>query len=393
MTKKIIRNYITLIFIMGFSQAFFFAIYQVFLVSRGMNLLQINIINAFFMASVFLLEIPTGSFADVFGRKKSVVWGCFILAISFLTYYLSGSFWLFILAEVIGAVGKTFLSGALEAWMVDSLKFHEFDGDIHDVFRKELRFREISVIGGSLIGGLIGDFNIALPWLFTSIGMMSAGFFVLVKFKEEYFIKQKFSLDFSPMVKIAKESVAYGVRHKGIFYIIAFEFLLMLSFQGFNMQWPFVFQNLGLRVSHLGMVFVGISLFSIIGGQLSKVFSQLIGKEKEALIISQVITFLGMILATSFVGIYPVLFWFLVHEGGRGMFKPLKQAYLNKRIEGNKRATILSFDSMVSKGGAFVGLLLSGYLAKEYSISLSWLVSGCILGVGILVFLKLKNGD
>jgi len=100
-----------------------------------------------------------------------------------------------------------------------------------------------------------------------------------------------------------------------------------------------------------------------------------------------------MICAASFVGLYPVLFWFLIHEGGRGMFKPLKQAYLNKRIESDKRATVLSFDSMISRGGAFVGLLLSGYLAENYSISLSWLTSGIILGVGIFIFLKLKNGD
>lgn len=393
MTKKIIRNYITLIFIMGFSQAFFFAIYQIFLVSRGMNLLQINIINAFFMASIFLLEIPTGSFADVFGRKKSVVWGCFILALSYFTYYLSGSFWLFILAEVIGALGKTFLSGALEAWMVDSLKYHEFDGDMNDVYRKEARFLGMAVISGSLIGGFIGDYSLALPWLCTSFGMILAGVFVSIKFKEEYFSKNKFSLDFSPMVKVAKESVAYGVRHKSIFYIIAFEFLLMLSFQGFNMQWPFVFQNLGLSISQLGMVFVGITSLSILGSQLSKVFAKMIGREKEALIASQVITFLGMILAASFTGLYPVMIWFLIHEGGRGMFKPLKQAYLNKRIESDKRATVLSFDSMISRGGAFVGLLLSGYLAENYSISLSWLVSGIILGVGILIFLRLKNGD
>jgi len=377
----------------GFSEAFFFAIYQIFLASRGMNLLQINIINAFFMASIFLLEIPTGSFADVFGRKKSVALGCFTLSASFLIYYFSQSFWIFILAEIIGALGNTFITGALEAWMVDSLKFHEFDGDIHDVFNKEMRWREFSVIGGSLIGGFIGDYNLALPWLFTSIGMMLSGVYVLVRFKEEYFAKQKRALSFAPMIKTAKESMAYGVRHKSVFYIIAFGLLMSLSFQGFNMQWPFVFQNLGLSVSQLGMLFVAISLFSILGSQLSKKFGKMIGKEKETLIVSQVITFLGMICAATFTGLYPVMLWFLIHEGGRGMFKPLKQAYLNKRIESDKRATVLSFDSMLSKAGAFAGLLLSGYLANSYSISLSWMVSSCILGGSILVFLRLKNGD
>ncbi len=34
----------------------------------------------FFMAGVLLFEVPTGAFADVFGRKKSIIWGFFVLA-------------------------------------------------------------------------------------------------------------------------------------------------------------------------------------------------------------------------------------------------------------------------------------------------------------------------
>jgi MFS family permease len=92
-------------------------------------------------------------------------------------------------------------------------------------------------------------------------------------------------------------------------------------------------------------------------------------------------------------GVFPVMFGFLAHEFGRGMFKPLAFAYLNRRIPSDKRATIMSFQSMIEKLGAFVGLLVSGYLAKKYSISLSWLVSGIVLALSVVVFLKLKNGE
>ncbi|PJA86752.1 MAG: MFS transporter, partial [Candidatus Moranbacteria bacterium CG_4_9_14_3_um_filter_42_9] len=75
------------------------------------------------------------------------------------------------------------------------------------------------------------------------------------------------------------------------------------------------------------------------------------------------------------------------------MVGPIKQAYLNQRIPSEQRATILSFDSMMGRGGAVLGLLGSGYLAERSGIPLTWLVSGCILAVGVAVFYKLGNGE
>jgi MFS family permease len=93
------------------------------------------------------------------------------------------------------------------------------------------------------------------------------------------------------------------------------------------------------------------------------------------------------------IGVVPVLSLFLLHEMGRGMLGPLKQAYLNNRIPSEQRATILSFDSMIGRSGAFLGLLGSGYLANRFGIPLTWFVSGCVLAIGVFIFFKLKNGE
>lgn len=394
MPQKVIKTYVTLSFLLSLALAFFFATYQVFLFSRGMDYLQMNIINMFFMAGVFFLEVPTGAFADVLGRKKSVVAGCFVLSFSFLVYFVSHSFWIFVLAEILGALGIAFISGALEAWAVDSLKYHNFDGSLEHVFKRESQFDQAGILIGSVIGSYVGNINIAYPWLMCSIGCFLAGIYAMFVLKESYFVKKKLELSFRPFVNVARDSVSYGIRHKAIFYLVGFTLIFNFTLQGFNMQWPFVFQdNYGFSVSGLGWLFAVTSLMIMLGSQFSTWFAGKVKHEKVSMIASQSVTAAGMILASTMFGLAPVMIGFVAHEFGRGLFKPLKFAYLNRRIPDEKRATIISFESMVTKLGAFAGLLVSGYLAKKYSISLSWLVSGIVLALSIIVFLKLKNGD
>ncbi len=394
MPQKIIKTYVTLSFVLSLAHAFFFATYQVFLFSRGMDYLQMNIINMFFMMSVFLLEVPTGAFADVLGRRKSVVLGCLALSLSFLVYFFSHSFWIFVLAEIIGALGFAFISGAMEAWAVDSLKFHNYDKNLEHVFRRESQFDQAGILLGSIIGGYVGNINIAYPWLMCSVGCFLVGIYAMFVLKESYFVKRKFELSFKPFADVARESISYGIRHKAIFYLVGFTLIFNLTLQGFNMQWPFVFKdNYDFSVSGLGWLFALTSLMIMLGSQFSIWFASKVKHEKISMIASQSVTAVGMILASTMFGLVPVMVGFLAHEFGRGLFKPLKSAYLNRRIPDEKRATIISFESMMTKLGAFIGLLVSGYLAKKYSISLSWLVSGVVLALSVIVFLKLKNGE
>lgn len=394
MQQRIIKTYVTFSFLLSLSHAFFFATYQLFLASRGMNLLEINIINMFFMAGVFLLEVPTGAFADIFGRKKSVVVGCFTLSLSMLVYYLSNSFLMFVTAELIGALGLTFLSGALEAWAVDALAYHGYDGELSHVFRREVYATQFGVIFGSLMGGYLGEQDLSLPWLASAIATFAMGFFAIFALKEQQKEQAQFVFSFSPFRKTIKDSISFGYQKKSVWFVVLFGMLLAISVQALNMQWPFVFQKTyGFSIAHLGWIFAIVSVVTMLGGQLSKFFAERIQHEKNAIILSQAITAVGIVGASLMLGIVPMLSLFLLHEMGRGMIGPLKQAYLNRRIPSGQRATILSFDSMIGKVGSFFGLLGSGYLAQYAGIPLTWFVSGCALAMGIVVFFNLKNGD
>ena len=391
MESKTVKTYLGILFGFWVSHSFFFATYVVFLRERGMDLFQINLINAFFMVGVFLMQLPTGAFADVVGRKVSFIIACLFFSISMLVYYCSRTFWFFVAAELIGAVASAFYSGALEAWIVDLLRQEE-EPDLSQLFKEQQIIEQVAVMTGSLIGGYAGTKDIALPWLLSSIGIALTGVAGWFLIKEAKGLQRHSG--WMRINDIILESIRYGLTKKSVLYIIVFDTLCLFVIQAPNMQWQVIFKET-FKVSPLilGWIFCLVTLVLALGGSISRWFLGKVKNEKRAIILSQVLTASGIIIASQISNLFPFLIWFLLHEFGRGLYQPLKKAYINHRIPDEKRATILSFSSMVAMMGAALGLILSGYLAKRFSVSMAWEVSGLILGVSIPVFLKLKNGD
>ena len=382
--NQVVATYLTFSGLFSFALAFFFATYVPFLAEKGMNLWQINVINSFFMLFIVLAEMPTGSFADRFGRHHSITVSCFLLVVSFLIYYFSSSFWLFIIAEIIGAIGHTFMSGAAEAWLVDSLKARDEFHLKAKVFRQELTSKSIGIMTGCVFGSWLGDVDLSLPWLATAFFMFIAGLFSFIFIKENY-IKSKEITKSSLHTELME--ACRSMKDKELLYVMSFGAIIACSVQAINMQWPLVFKsNFQFSSSYLGYLFIFISMAVALGGRLSKKTKSLFRNEKLPLIIPQLVTAIAIIITSRASGLFMVTGAFLFHEFGRGMFTPVKQDYMNNRIESKNRATVLSLESMFTKLGAFIGLIVSGFMASNLGISGTWLFSGIFLFIGVIFF-------
>src|SRR5207247_4759188 len=161
----------------GYSLAQFFLapVYPLFLLSRGLVLLQINLILAIYLITVFVFEVPTGALADTAGRRFSFVLRCATRTAAFLLYSRTRSFGDCAVAEFIDAVGTTLVSGALEAWAVDGVQA-EGDGN-----RMEGLFSRAAVIGRTfLMVGAVGCSYLAArdlryPWIAAAAMFAATG--------------------------------------------------------------------------------------------------------------------------------------------------------------------------------------------------------------------------
>ena len=92
--KETVRHYLLLKSVSAFGVSFISAVYVTFLISKGLNLFEVNLVNFVFFTTLFICEIPTGAFADVFGRKLSFVISCMLFALGMFVYGTAKSFWL-----------------------------------------------------------------------------------------------------------------------------------------------------------------------------------------------------------------------------------------------------------------------------------------------------------
>lgn len=392
MIKQTIRYYLLLKGMSMFGISFISAVYVTFLLSRGLDLFQVNLVNLVFFTTLFLCEIPTGAFADVFGRKHSFVISCLLFGLGMYVYSVSHSFWAFALAEAVSAVGNTFSSGAFQAWAVDKLKHHGHEGSLASLFAKEQQIGHTVGIIGALAGAFLADRSMSLPWIAGGSVMVLTALLAQYIMKEEYFVRQKFSFKagLQSMKNTIRASIDYGIKQKTVRFILILGSIQFLAVMAPNMQWQPFFGQFIAHKTTLGFLWAGMAGCLIAGSALAPWFLRKVVSEQKALVISQVIIGVGLLAAVA-TKIFPIaLSAFLVHEIARGLFRPLKDVYLNDNIPSAERATLISFESISHHIGGMFGLVISGALAKYAGIPAAWIFAGMILIVGTL--LLAKNG-
>jgi len=395
-TKDTRSVYYLITFLFDFAAGLTLATYVLFLLSKGLDLFQVMLINLVFMVANFIFEIPTGAYADYFGRKKSIILSFIFLIVALLVYFESRNIAMFILAEILAALHFTFASGALDAWMVDSMEKKGYVGKVDYIFSHASIIGKLATLLAGLIGAYIGSINLALPFGVGAV-VAFAGLLVSIFYiHEDDRVRQalSFSSSFSHIGQVAKDSINFGIRHKVILWLVASSLLAQLAFQPLNMYWsPRMNELAGNQIWLMGWVWAGMCLFMMLGGFLVKV---LLKKEKTySWILIATALFLSLpIFLSSISNIFSIVFIsFLTYEIGRGMLTPAHKSYLNKHIIGEKRATVLSFDSMIGKLGAAIGLVVFGWVAKNTNIQTAWFISGMLLLFLIPIYLKVRHNE
>lgn len=366
-------------------------VYSNFLRSANLDEFWVNMVNVSYFAVITLCEIPTGLFADIFGRKGSFVISCFLETISFAVYGFSKSFGGFVLAESIGAFGKTFASGAFDAWLKDSLRHSNEEYNLLKIISRRSLINKIATIESAIIGGIIADKGMNFPFFAGSIAFLICGIVAIIMMKEVYFIRSKHSFQ-TVMIEAKikwKNSVNFAKNDANFRFVIFTGSIQMFAVMATNMQWQKIFSNLGLKNSVNGIIGGLINIALIIGVLLAKYIANVIRNEKMQIIFIQVVVGVCIILTVTFTNIYSIFIFFLLHEVGRGANGPIKESFAQNCITSDKeRATLGSFGSMIEHFGGALGLLVSGLIAKYASIKSAWIFSGLVLVISAFVFYR-----
>jgi len=119
-------------------------------------------------------EIPTGAFADRYGRKLSVNIGAFLQAIGAVLLAAAPNIWWLFLGGFLENIGRAFISGSLEALVFDDLKADKSNQEFDKVMAFKAQVALIAFTTGVLIGGFAFLIYFRLPHILQASQMILA---------------------------------------------------------------------------------------------------------------------------------------------------------------------------------------------------------------------------
>lgn len=121
-----------------------------------------------------LFEIPTGMIADKYGRKLATVVGTMFVTLGLGMVALTSDFWIWIFGLLFQNLGRSFISGSMEALIYDDLKHNHEEHRYDQIAANKSRITIAAYAIAVLIGGLVGKIYLTIPYLlFMTVSMAS----------------------------------------------------------------------------------------------------------------------------------------------------------------------------------------------------------------------------
>lgn len=397
--RSVRRRYLTLIGLRWLPTGLLIPIMVLLALSRGLSLTEIGIVFSLQGVVVLFLELPTGGLADALGRRPTLLLASSVGLVSLGLLTIADSVALFAAVAVLQGVYRALDSGPLESWYVDATLAADPDAEIERGLSKGASILSVAIAIGALLSGALVAWHpvasisaLTLP-LVAALGLGVVNLAAIAILMSE--------------VRVARgiEAVAASVRSVPAVIGDGIDILrgsrILLALVAVELFWGFsivTYESLfPIRLSEVvgstdqAAALMGpaasFAWFAAAAGAAGvMVVSRRIGVARSAALlrIVQGATVVAMGLVAGPIG---VLVAYLACYLAHGASNPMHSTLLHREVDGPRRTTLLSINSMVAQpAGAIGGIVLAG-LADATSISLAMIVGGVICAVAAPLYI------
>ncbi|MGI8479147.1 MAG: MFS transporter [Gaiellaceae bacterium] len=397
--RRTIAGYYTLAGLYTLSAAAIWGVNTLFLLDAGLSFFEVFVANGAFSLGTVLFEIPTGVVADTLGRRISFLLSVSVLGVSTLAYVglaeIDAGVIAFAAASVAMALGFTFYSGAMEAWLVDALAATGYRGLLDRVFARGSQVTGAAMLVGTIGGGFLGQIDLSIPYLLRSALLVAVFALAFVVMHDVGFTPRPVPASRLPaeIARNARAGVAFGWGQRPLRLLMLASFLQLgfLSWAFYASQ-PYLLELLESdAIWVVGIVAAAIALSTIVGNQVVSIAARRCGRRTTLLLAAGALqTGAAIVLgvASSFWVALPAL---LLFTAGLGVTSPVRQAYLHQLVPSEQRATVVSFDSMVSGAGGVGAQVGLGALGEARSVGSAFVVGGLATAGAIPLFAAVRR--
>jgi MFS family permease len=402
------RVYLLLTLLTTLATSFIWGVNTLFLLDAGLSNTEAFAANAFFSLGMVIFEVPTGVLADTRGRRFSFMLGAATLLVSTLLYLamwqLEAPFVGWAVASILLGLGFTFFSGATEAWLVDALGATGFRGNLETVFGRGQMVGGAAMLIGSVLGGVVAQFtSLGMPYVLRALMLGLALTAAALLMRDLGFVPQRGKSTAGAVREVVRGSIEGGLRNRPVRWLmLAAPFTGGVGIFVFYAMQPYLLELYGQpdAYSIAGLAAAIVAGAQIAGGLAVSRVRRFFRRRTDALLLAaglDVVVLVGIAavgwwqsdgLAPFFVAVLLLVVWALVSA----LQRPIRQAFINGVIPSEQRATVLSFDSLMSSAGGVVAQPVLGRVADVSGYAASYLVSAAVSALAIpFVFLARRE--
>ncbi len=353
---------------------------------NGLSLTEIMFLQSIFAIVVVFLEIPTGYFADIFGRKKSLIISALSLFVAITVYSMGYNFFDFLLAEIFFALGISFSSGASSAFVYDTLAALKEENHYKRVWGNAFFIGTIAIGFSGIIGGLIATIDLRYA-LYASIPFFAMTIPITCLMYEPERKKVIFEKGYTKeILEIAKTTF---VKNRKLKWLIFYAGIVYAFNQAALWLYQPYFKLSGLDIAYFGVVFASFQIIAAISGKYAYRVEKKLG-EKYSLIMLIFLVSVSYFLMSNFIFLFSFSFSFL-HQFVRGFRKVVIIDHINKLTTSKSRATVLSIESFIGKL-VYAGIIpLIGWITDVYSLTQALGIlafTTLLIGLGVLIIFR-----
>ena len=389
-------------FVRGFH--FWLPIWFLFLQTQhGLSYVQIGFMEVLFGIATIVAEVPTGAFADRFGRRVALGIGALGFA-GATVLFATLNFPSLILGHLFMSITRTLMSGSDDALLYDSLRQLKRTDEYERHAGRASAVATASLLAATILAGpLVSVLDFRTVIIISAAGMGLAGLLALALREPP-----RRESDFSDTTSDTNEQSASHVsgtavlseihtglrialRSRPVLWAILFAGVLLatLDLPEFFIQ-PFV-RSHGVDPAITlieGLTYSGFMLPSFVGLMLGAIvaapLSARLGERRAlpAVLVVGVLVFLPLLLADHLA----IVASFALLAACTAAVQPLAGGYINRRIPSDQRATVLSIFSLLTAVMITIVIGSASVLVDAFDFQAGFTLAFALLLSGGIVF-------
>jgi MFS family permease len=339
----------------------------VFLTQKGLTYTEGAILVALASLTQVASELITGSIADTYGRKGSVLVGLGIDVIIIAFIAVTNSFWPLMILFALWGISATLASGADLAWAIDSFIERGSESLLDTYYAKSRSFFNAGMIVAGILSTIVLTVASHEALWFVRSGLTLLLAVILLIFAKESFIKKTSIASLSLTLSTARDAIRVFQKRSMIRVLaIASFFLLFASFVAESVAVQDLKVQAGIPLEWWGLLLLVATFLGLFTPHLGIVLSKRFSHAKQYLITCYAILIglYGLAIISMnmvFIAILTVLYTVI-----NDFYEPVEEKLYNEHTPSAQRASVNSLKAMVENFGLLLGMLLAGLLVESW---------------------------